>query len=169
MSTRMLICRRGMGRLGDTCERCDARTALGQQHQHGFGQCPPPLLLPPFKINFFIRCSSTKTLFNCVLSPDTQGTKSGTFLFWHFATGNRVPAARIWKPVWVGSKRRFRLDNFVYYSDHWIIELFLHCPLPKSVKFSTIRFEDSDSNPSTRLKRQNLTFQILSSNFKSHY
>ena len=77
--TRMLICRRGMGRLSDTCERCDARTALGQQHQHGFGQCPPPPLLPPFKNNFFIRCSSMKTLYNCVPSPDKQGTKSRTF------------------------------------------------------------------------------------------
>ena len=97
MSTGMLICRRGMGRLSDTCERCDARTALGQQHQHGFGQCPPPPLPLPFKINFFIRCSSMKTLYNCVLSPDTLATKNGNFWFWHFATANRVPAAAEFK------------------------------------------------------------------------
>ena len=39
----MLICRRGMGRLGDTCERCDARTALGQ---HNNMDLDPVLLLP---------------------------------------------------------------------------------------------------------------------------
>ena len=170
MSTRMLICRKGMGRLGDTCERCDARTALGQ---HNNMDLDPVLLLlcflhsktislyaavpwKPFIIVFsrLIHRELRVELFDFdILPQETEFQQLEYEKQSEWALKDASVSITLYR------LQRLLLNNFLFT---------VPSPNQSNSVQSEPKSEDSDSNPSTRLQMRNSTFQIMNSNFKSH-